>query len=76
MIKFLQFVNSTVSKLRLYYSHVPKFLEFEIPKGAFLVFSVLNAKKLDANGVRAYINNTLTIIITSHKSMWYTENFA
>ena len=59
MIKFVQFVNSTVSKLRLYYSHVPKFLEFEIPKGAFLVFSVLNAKYLtfdspDRNALRAF----------------------
>ena len=41
-----------------------------------LVFSVLNAKNLNASGIRAYINNTLTIIITSRKFVQYIENFA
>ena len=60
MKKILQFVNNTVSKMRLYYSPMPKFLDFEIPdEGAFLMFGVLNAKyltfdTLDRNDLRAF----------------------
>ena len=47
IIKILQFVNNTVSKLRRYCSPMPKVLEFEIlDVGAFLVFGVPNPKYL------------------------------
>ena len=47
MIKILQFMNSTVSKLRQCYSPMPKILEFKISVGrAYLVFGMPNAKYL------------------------------